>query len=65
MEKIIIQKFVNNESELHQFDAKKVASMVLNVPKEDVFPFLIDKGKELAISLSIEVRDSRDRGFII
>jgi len=65
MEKIIIQKFVNKESDLLQFDARRVASMVLDVPKENVFPFLLESEKELAVSLSIEVRNTRDRGVII
>ena len=63
MERIIIQKFVNDETGLHQFDARKVLSRVLNVPVRSVFP--LPEGKEAAISLSIGIRDTRDRGILI
>jgi len=63
MKQIIVSSVITNESELLQYDAKKILTQLLEVSEENVFPF--PEGKVVGIRLLAEVRNARDRDVII
>ena len=62
MESIVIRKRVKEESDLLQFDAKKILARLLDSPDQSMFP--LSERIEIMISLSIELRHSPCDGVI-
>jgi len=56
MKRIVVSSIITNESELLQYDAKKILAQLLEVSEENIFPF--PEGKEVGINLLAEIRDA-------
>jgi hypothetical protein len=62
MKKIILSSVIKNDSDLLQFDARKIVRQALNMPENAVFQ--LPEGVEVGILMSAEVRNARESGVI-
>ena len=56
MEKIELVNFVNEESDLQQFDARNVLARLMNVPAENLFP--LPEGQRIRMAILAQTLES-------